>query len=81
MIEKRLTWEKKLYVRGHSAYNKKGEFLGWLQLEKVGAHMHWCWYQDQDIRMSPSCLDEVRQKMKELFPLPNSNSEGGKHGD
>ena len=49
------------------AINNGGESLGWLKLERVGAHMHWCWYQNTDIRMSPSCLEEVRKKQKELF--------------
>ena len=35
--------------------------------ESVGAHVHWCWYQKRDIRMSPGCLQEVRDKQKELL--------------
>lgn len=70
-MEKRLTWkiiwkeeENKSIV---IAFNQKDEQLGWLSYEKVGAHMHWCWYQYTNIRMSPGCLQEVRDKQKELF--------------
>jgi len=65
-MEHRITWKKETGKRGVSACNDKGEELGWLQLERVGAHMHWCWYQENDIRMSPGCLQEVRDKQKEL---------------
>lgn len=63
--EKRLHWSK--YETRNFAYNDKGEELGYLELEKVGQHYHWCWYQDVDIRMSPMCLQEVRDMQKELF--------------
>ncbi len=49
------------------AFNNKNEELGNLKREKVGRYMHWCWYQEQTIRMSPGCLQEVRDKQKELF--------------
>ena len=49
------------------AFNDKNELLGNLKYERVGAHMHWCWYQEQLIRMSPGCLQEVRDKQKELL--------------
>jgi len=49
------------------AFNHGGEWLGYLRCEQVGAHRHWCWYQIQGIRMSPGCLQEVRNKQKELF--------------
>jgi len=66
---KRVTWKpNKLYPdKIVSAFNDKGEELGCLHYEKVGAHIHWCWYQDEDIRMSPGCLQEVRDKQKELL--------------
>ena len=48
-------------------FNKEKEHLGNLVLEQVGAHMHWCWRQSENIRMSPGCLQEVRDKQKELF--------------
>lgn len=64
MTEKRITWKKlKTLI---AAYNDKGERLGVLELERVGAHMYWCWYQERHIRMSPGCLQEVRDKQKEL---------------
>ena len=65
-MDKRLTWKKEKLKSGITAFNDKGEELGWLALERVGAWMHWCWYQNEDIRMSPGCLQEVRDKQKEL---------------
>jgi len=62
-----ITWKKEKLKAGLSAFNKKGEALGWLLLESVGRHYHWCWHQEEDIRMSPGCLDEVRKKQIELF--------------
>ncbi|OGS40585.1 MAG: hypothetical protein A3K77_07550 [Euryarchaeota archaeon RBG_13_31_8] len=49
------------------AYNKYNEKLGSLRRERVGKHIHWCWYQNKGIKMSPGYLEEVRQKQKELF--------------
>ena len=70
MSEKRLTW-KKFQETVYHAFNKDGFDLGYLWYEKIGAHMHWCWYQAQEIRMSPGCLQEVRDKQKELLNLRN----------
>ena len=72
MDVKRLNWvqlnkEMKIIM----CYNKDAENLGRLEYERVGAHMHWCWYQEQDIRMSLGCLEEVRMKQKELFRMKN----------
>jgi len=67
MKNKLLTWEEEPYVKGITAFNDDKERLGWLQLENVGRHRHWCWYQYDDIRMSPGYLEEVRVKQKELF--------------
>jgi len=64
MTEKRIKW--KLIEENCSAYNKRGEYLGYLVLEKVGRWNHWCWYQFEDIKMSSGCLQEVRDKQKEL---------------
>lgn len=50
-----------------TAYNKENEVLGYLSYEPVARHMHWCWYQIEDIRMSPGCLEEVRCKQRELY--------------
>lgn len=49
------------------AYNQNDEELGYLSCERVGGHMHWCWYQMNGIRMSPGCLQDVRYKQIELF--------------
>lgn len=67
MTKKRIVWKKEELKRGITAYNRSGEELGWLQLEKIGQHMHWCWYQNEDIRMSPGCLQEVRDMQKEAY--------------
>jgi len=64
MVEQRITWKKEKLKSGITAFNKSGEELGWLQYERVGQFMHWCWYQNQDIRMSPGCLQEVRDMQK-----------------
>jgi len=68
--EKRLSWK-----RGDSniivAFNEGGEVLGSLKYERVGSWMHWCWYQCVDIRMSPGCLQEVRDMQKELLRVKN----------
>jgi len=66
MTEKRLCWDIKEDHCIH-AYNHDGEHLGYLTYELVGAHMHFCWYQFQDIRMSPGCLQEVRDEQKALL--------------
>jgi len=64
---KRLTWEHDPHGdNGCYAYNDDGDRLGVLKFERVGQWMHWCWYQFEDIRMSPGCLQEVRDKQKEL---------------
>ncbi len=54
------------------AHNGEGDRLGCLEYEKVGRHFHWCWYQEEGIRMSPGCLEEVRKKQKELLKRKNS---------
>lgn len=64
-MKKRIDWRGDNYTQ--SAYNDQNEELGYLSLEPVGAHTHWCWYQFEEIRMSPGCLQEVRDKQKELF--------------
>ena len=73
MNEKRLTWSHSGWYKGekppeYDAYNQDEEHVGTLAYSRVGAHMHWCW-QDQPahIKMSPGCLEEVRDKQKELF--------------
>ena len=75
-MDNRLHWsrvEKKSF-----AYNEAGENVGHLSYERVGAHMHWCWYQEIDFRMSPGCLQEVRNMQKKLIKernLSNSSSD------
>jgi len=68
MVEKRISWEENFENQNiYEAYNQDDELLGQLVYESVGAHVHWCWYQERDIRMSPGCLQEVRDKQKELL--------------
>jgi len=62
----RITWQEDSTCN-IVASNDKGEILGWLIHERTGRFMHWCWYQCEDIRMSPGCLQEVRDKQKELY--------------
>lgn len=53
------------------AYNMNDEHVGTLKYEKVGMHMHWCWYQPEDVSMSPGCLEEVRTQQKTLWNVKN----------
>lgn len=62
-----LTWEENEDLERREAFNHLGDFCGWLQLEQVGKHTHWCWYQNQGIYMSPGCLEQIRMKQKELY--------------
>lgn len=66
MATQRLTWIKDREF--HEAYNDTDdERLGYLIYERVGTFMHYCWYQESGVRMSPGCLQEVRDKQKELL--------------
>lgn len=49
------------------AFNNNGEWLGKLKYEQVGRHWHFCWYQVNGVRMSPGCLQEVRDEQKRLL--------------
>lgn len=73
MTEKRIVWVDALEEGNKisNAFNRKEEFLGCLKYERMGRFMHWCWYQIPGIRMSPGCLQEVRDKQKELLKLKN----------
>jgi len=71
MGPKRIKWLKRMDTV-YTAFNKEEDLLGHLQYERVGAFMHWCWYQAQEIRMSPGCLQEVRDKQKELLKEKNT---------
>lgn len=60
------------------AFNYYNEKLGRLVKEHFGRFQQWCWYQTARIRMSPGCLQEVRDKQKEMF---NTNSKVKKKGE
>jgi len=77
-MEKRIDWKIEKLKSGITAFNKKGEELGWLELRSIGRHKHWCWFQNEDILMSPGCLEEVREKQKELFNERKPTSESKK---
>jgi len=66
--DQRLKWDK-FESDIVQCYNQQDEVLGFLKFEMVGRHQHWCWYQYSEIRMSPGCLQEVRDKQKELRKL------------
>lgn len=68
---KRLTWVKDKFELIYDCFNDKKEHLGYVKYEQVGRHFHWCWHQSEDIRMSPGCLQEVRDKQKELLKERN----------
>jgi len=65
MVEQRLRWvEESIRL---AAYNSNEELVGYLEYENVGRHMHWCWYQSEGFRMSPGCLQEVRDMQKKAL--------------
>ena len=72
MINKRLRWDE-LESDVVRCFNSKDEVLGYLRYEQVGKHIHWCWYQYSEVKMSPGCLQEVRDKQKELLKILRSN--------
>lgn len=81
MVEQRIDWSYKDNIYLVKAHNKKGEFLGFLCYERVGRFMHYCWYQEVEIRMSPGCLQEVRDMQKKLISkvrVPHNKSTRGK---
>lgn len=46
--------------------NQEGIRLGCLTKIRVGQWMSWCLLLEDDCYLSASCLDEVREKMREL---------------
>ena len=55
----------------YSVYNKLQQKLGYLKYERVGRHIHWCWYQHEGIRLSPGCLQNIRDIQKKLINIRN----------
>ena len=49
--------------------NKDREHLGRIEKLRVGQWMSWCLFLNSDCYMSASCIDEVREKIRQL----NSN--------
>jgi len=66
METKYIIWHWDKDTNYYYAENKEDDELGVLCYERTGTFMHWCWYQYDEIRMSPGCLQEVRDKQKEL---------------
>lgn len=74
-----MTLDKKIYlifvaevVKGKCQYqiiNDKRENLGRIEKTRVGQWMSWCLFLHKDCYMSAGCLDEVREKIRQL----NSN--------
>lgn len=65
--QKHLWWNFSKEENRWCAINNDGEEVGYLHLVNWGRHIHWSWRQEEDVDMSPGCLEEVRQKQKELF--------------
>lgn len=65
----RVSWKVVVDGKIVVAFNNEGIELGHLSYESVGRHYHFCWRQEPDIRMSPGCLEEVRQKQKDLLKM------------
>lgn len=49
--------------------NNKREHLGRIEKLRVGSWLSWCLFLNPDCYMSASCIDEVREKIRQL----NSN--------
>lgn len=71
---KRLEWKKFEDTGDFAAFNVENDCVGYLSLKRIGAHMHWLWYQTEGFHMSPGCLQEVRDKQKELFKQRKNES-------
>lgn len=70
MSEQRLRWLKVPLHDQYKAFNQDGDEVGYLYRTRVGRFMHWCWVQSEGYHMSPGCLEEVRQKQKQLAKEP-----------
>jgi len=70
-MDKHIFWKKEYQPNGSVSWVAKNvndyEDLGHLSLVRWGGHVHWSWWQVGNICMSPGCLEEVRDKQKELF--------------
>jgi len=64
MIE-RLIFEEKT-DGSYTIENQDDVMLGYLEKQRVGAWMTWCLFLHEDCYLSAGCLDEVREKIKEL---------------
>ena len=62
-----LKWNYEEKNRRYHAVNIGDEEIGFFHLVKWGRHIHWSWRQEEGVDMSPGCLEEVREKQKELF--------------
>lgn len=50
----------------YTIQNDKDEFIGSLEKLRVGAWMTWCLFLEFECYLSAGCLDEVREKIREL---------------
>ena len=50
----------------YSIENGDGEFIGSIERLRIGAWMSWCLLLEHECYMSAGCLDEVREKIREL---------------
>jgi len=46
--------------------NTKHEYLGKIMKVRVGQWMSWCLFLNQDCYMSAGCIDEVRERIRQL---------------
>lgn len=50
----------------YQIWNNKHEHIGRIQKIRVGRWQSWCLFLNQDCYMSASCLDETREKIRNL---------------
>ena len=73
MADKYLSFDKFQRSEVYYIHNNKNECLGRLEKVRVGAWKSWCLFLLKDCYMSASCLDEVREKIRELNNLNKVN--------
>ncbi len=54
-----------------SIFDKDKMLLGRMEKLRVGRWMSWCLFLEPECYLSASCMDEVRDKMKELNATAN----------
>ena len=64
-MENRLIFAERI-ARTYSITNQEGEHLGYLEKRRVGKWMTWCLFLLEECYVTAGCLDEIREKIKQL---------------